>query len=440
MDGSYAQPLPAPASLAATRLAHLAPRPTSVAESGLTVDLLADLASRLLLRAGVLTASQLATRLGVSGGIVMEVSQFMRREARVEVRPGTASDLELSYVLTARGRQLAHDALMRDGYIGPAPVPLDQYVRLLRAQSVHERRVTRTLMESAFQGIVLADGLRDRLGMALNSRRAIVLHGPAGSGKTFVARLLTRLLEGEILIPYAILIDDVILRLFDPAVHEPILIADGASPLMLESGFDARFQCCERPFVHVGGELDLGMLDVTFRESTRELQAPLQLKANNGLLIIDDFGRQRATVEQICNRWIVPLEDRVDHFSCAGKHFAAPFDLILVFATNLGPEQLADAALLRRLGYKIAFGPISAQTYDELWRQQCAALQIPYRPELVRYALHELHGRHNVALLACHPRDLLNMVADYQRYEESGPAMDQEQLRWAWENYFLQPG
>jgi hypothetical protein len=422
----------------ASRLAMLAPRPGTLAATGLSPELLADLASKLLLRSGVLSLSVLSDRLAIAGSILMDVLALLRREARIEVRPGGSTEAELSYTLTERGRQLALHALHRDGYIGPAPVRLEEYARLVNAQSARDRRVNRGAMQHALSDVVLTDDLRDRLGAALNSGRALFLYGPAGTGKTFTAARLQRAIPGQILMPYA-LVDGAILRLFDQAVHAAIDLRDAASPLLLNAGFDRRYVCCQRPVIHVGGELDISMLDVEQRGATHELVAPLQLKANNGMLIIDDLGRQRSTTEQILNRWIVPMEERVDHFSIGGgAYFSVPFEVVLVFSTNLKAETLVDDALRRRLGYKIAFGPISADLYRQIWQHTCAALQLPFQPELVDFAIEELHHRRGVELLPVHPRDLLNMVVDRLRYEEHDTVVDRDMLIWAWDNNFFQ--
>jgi len=424
--------------LARSRLKTLAPRPGTVAATGLDLDLLGDLASKLLLSAGVLNMRSLAQRLAIPGVVLNEVLQMLRREARIGVKPDSI-DSDLSYELTERGRQLAMAALQRDGYVGPAPVQLADYVRIVNAQSVHQRQVNRRSMQRALGDLVLSDHLRDRLGAALNSGRAIVLHGPAGTGKTFIARRLERALSGEILIPHAILVNGSVLRLFDPAVHEPIELADAESPLLLNVGFDTRYVCCERPVMRVGGELDPTMLEVERREATHELLAPVQLKANNGLLIVDDLGRQSMGAERILNRWIVPMEERVDHFSTGGgTHFTVPFDVVLVFSTNLDPQRIADGALLRRMGYKIAFGPISPEAYSQIWQRECLGLALPYDKDLVDFAVQELHCKRGVDLLPCHPRDLLNMAVDKLRYDERDRRVDRELLTWAWDNYFLQ--
>lgn len=428
-----------PEQLVAARREALAARPATLSATGLSAELLGDLASKLLLRSGVLSLSVLADRLAIAGAILIDVLALLRREARIEVRPGGGgTESELCYTLTERGRQLAVHALHRDGYVGPAPVGLEDYARLVAAQSVHGRRINSGIMQRALQGAVVTDELRDRLGAAMHSGRAIFLYGPAGTGKTFVAGKLQRALPSEMLMPHALLVNGAIVRLFDPTLHKRVELLDAASPLLLSAGFDRRYVCCERPAIHVGGELELSMLDVERVSATRELLAPLQLKANNGMLIIDDLGRQRCTAEQILNRWIVPMEERVNHFSIGGgAYFSVPFDLVLIFSTNLNPEMLADDALQRRLGYKIAFGPVAPDLYMQVWKQTCAALQLPFEPGLVEFAIEQLHRRHGIELMPVHPRDLLNMVVNRLRYEERELTLDRELLIWAWNSNFL---
>jgi predicted ATPase with chaperone activity len=439
--GAVARRGAAPEALLIARLAALAPRPSTLAATGLSPELLADLASKLLLRSGVLSLSVLADRLAIAGSVLMEVLGLLRREARIEVRPGGATETELSYTLTDRGRELALHALQRDGYVGPAPVPLEDYARVVKAQAAHERRVTRVAMQQAFKGLVVSDELRDRLGAALRSGRALFLYGPAGTGKTLLASRLRHALPGEVLLPHAVAVNGTMLRLFDPSVHEAVDLSAAHAPLKLNEGFDRRYVCCQRPVIHVGGELEVSMLDVELREATHELVTPLQLKANNGVLVIDDLGRQRSTPDQILNRWIVPMEERVDHFSLGGgAYFSVPFDVVLVFSTNLKPETITDDALRRRLGYKIPLGPVTSAAYRQIWELKCAELKLPFDRELADYAIEELHRTRGVELLPVHPRDLLNMVVDRLRYEERELTLDRDLLIWAWDSNFLQSG
>ena len=429
-----------PASQANTiisaRLAAMAPRPAELRDLGVDRELLADLLSKHLLRAGRLRNGALAERLALPGTALQELVHHLRKEGRIEVHAGSGADGELAYMLSERGRQLAREAMHRDAYVGPAPVPLNDYVRIVHQQTLRRAPLQRDAMHTAFSDVVLDPDLIDRLGTAMGSGRAILLHGPAGSGKTFAARRLERAMNGTVLIPYALLVNDLVIRLFDPLVHECVELVDSASPLVLDAGVDPRYICCERPVVYVGGELVGSMLEVERHETTGELLAPLQLKANNGLLIIDDLGRQRIPAAQLLNRCIVPMEHHLDSFSIGGGGgFSAPFDAVLVFTTNLTLSDIADEALLRRMGYKIEFGPVSPEQYRQIWQQTCSAFDLLFDPTLVDYVLDELYPSHQ-QLMPCHPRDLLGLVVDKRRYDGSSAAPDRGLIRWAWDIYF----
>jgi hypothetical protein len=227
-----------------------------------------------------------------------------------------------------------------------------------------------------------------------------------------------------------------VVRCFDPGVHQLAEQGLAAQTLILHQGFDARYLLCERPVVIVGGELTLDLLDLAFDPGTRLYQAPLQLRANNGMLIIDDLGRQRVPAASLFNRWIIPLEEGQDHLSVkTGQHFVVPFDLVLVFSTNFDPLELADEAFLRRIGYKIRFEPCSREEYTTIFQQECAKLALRYHPRWVAFLVEERHIPRGVPLLACHPRDLLGLAMDHAQY--TGEPVDEESLSWAWETYFV---
>ena len=419
------------------RLARLAPRPTTVAQTGLSLTFLAELLGKHLLTAGVLTTSQLIERLGLTGPIVNQVMNFMRAEGRVEVRSRQGLDAELRYGLTDKGRDEANDAMSRSGYVGPVPVPLPDYVALVGKQSVHGHRVTREAVQDAFAGMVISEELLDRLGPAMNSKRAIILYGHAGTGKTFTARKLASLLRGLVLVPHAISVNETVVEVFDPLCHEQLAFSNPPDRALLEQGFDGRYVACERPIVMVGGELAAEMLELQHDRSSGTYTAPIQLKANNGFLLIDDLGRQRIQPTVLFNRWIVPMDLRQDSLMTSrGHHFTVPFDVVLVFSTNLRPEDIADQAFLRRLGYKIEFLPVEPGQYKQIWQRVCAEQSIAYDGGLVDYVIEQLHRRRHVPLLPCHPRDLLGMAIDRTTYLGRG-RLDKETLRWAWDNYFL---
>jgi hypothetical protein len=428
---------PAVISPEVERLAELSPRPTTIAQTGLSLTFLADLLGKHLASAGVLTTSELIERLALAGPIVNQILNFMRAEGRVEVRSRLGLDAELRYGLTEKGRLEANDAMHRDGYVGPAPVPLADYVALARKQSVHQTKVTRQAVHAAFTGVVITDELLDRLGPALNSQRAIFLYGHAGTGKTFTARRLASVLSGLVLVPHAIAVHETVVEVFDPLCHEQLAFSSPPSPALLDQGFDPRYAACERPIVLTGGELTADMLELQFDAATKTYSAPIQLKANNGFLLIDDLGRQRIEPTVLFNRWIVPMDSRHDSLMTSrGHHFEVPFDVILVFSTNLRPEDIADQAFLRRLGYKIELTPIHPEDYKDIWQRVCTERSVGYDGGLVDYVIEQLHRRRRVPLLPCHPRDLLGMAIDRTTYLGRN-RLDTDSLRWAWDNYFL---
>jgi hypothetical protein len=422
------------------RLTRLAPKPTTIAETGLSMAFLADLLAKHLASAGVLTASQLVDRLALSGPVLNEILNFMRSDGRVEVRSRKGLDAELRYGLTDKGHAEAADAFQRGGYVGPAPVPHDEYVQIVGKQSVHARPVTREAVRSVFRGFVIDDELLDRLGAAVNSHRAMFLYGQAGSGKTYTARRLSGALEGLVLVPHAIVVHETVIEMFDPLCHRRRIAADSPEPTMLEQGFDSRYVACERPVVFTGGELAADMLEVQCDVATHTYAAPIQLKANNGFLLIDDLGRQRIEPAVLFNRWIVPMDSRWDSLTTGkGHHFEVPFDLVLVFSTNLRPEDIADEAFLRRLGYKIEFLPIPKDQYEQIWKDVCLERSVEFDPRLPSYAIEELHGKRHIPLLPCHPRDLVWMALDRIAYLGQG-ALDESAITWAWDSYFLHKG
>jgi predicted ATPase with chaperone activity len=427
--------------LGLARLAKLAPRPLELEKTGLSMGLVSDLVSKHILDRGSLTIAELSAALGLTGSIIEQVLNFLRSEAHIEVRPGRERSRSLSYTLTDRGRAGALDAMLRSGYLGPAPVPLKNYAQVVRAQTIHTRGVTQGSMRAAFEDIVIGPQMLDRLGASLNSGRAIFLYGPAGTGKTYISQRLGRLYNELILIPHAIAIDESIVQVFDARLHKVVDIDKADDALMLDRGHDPRFVICERPIVISGGELSGEMLEIRHDPATRLYEAPLQLKANNGLFILDDMGRQKISPMALFNRWIVPLEERRDYLDLGyGKHFSVPFDLVLVFSTNIHPLELADEAFLRRIGYKIEFPYLSPEQYIRIWQNTCREYRITCDPSILKFVLTELHGGHKVPLLPCHPRDLIGMAVDHMAYTDKPRELSTDDMRWAWNNYFVSVG
>ena len=419
-------------------LRTLAPRPKTVEETGLTLHFLSELFVKHINDAGLLTLKQLMQRVALSGPVIETVISFLRKEVLIEVHSRGFEHRELFYGLTQRGRDYALEAFAKSGYVGAAPVPIDHYREVVEAQSVHRYTVTRDQFYRVFSKVSLKNEIKDQLGPALNSGRAIFIYGPAGTGKTYITQKMLNVFEDSCLVPYSLEIDGVVVSLFDPLIHHPVEELKSSPNLHLDEDYDARFVRCERPVVITGGELGMDMLEVNCNPVLKEYQAPLQLKANNGIFIIDDMGRQRATPMEIFNRWIVPLEEHKDYLTLgAGKHVQTPFDQIVVFSSNINPVDLADEAFLRRIGYKVYFGYLDARQYEHIWRQVCQERQIPFDPELLHYAIYQLHGTKGVALRPCHPRDLLSMAWDCFQYQGGEGEMTTDHMDWAWESYFV---
>jgi len=416
----------------------LAPRPRTLQDTGLDLHFVTELVAKHLYKGGVLTLSQLAERLALAGSILETVLNFLRKEARIEVLGGAGSDVNLRYALTDRGRSWALEALLKSGYVGPAPVPLASYTEVVRAQSVHRQVVTKTAIRETFAGVVIRESLLDQLGPALHSGRAIFIYGAPGTGKTYVSQRLAKLLGEAVLIPHAIAIEETVVQVFDPVLHQPLPGSSPASSLMLENGHDPRFVLCRRPAVITGGELTMDMLELQYDEAHKLYRAPLQLKATNGLYLLDDLGRQRITPVELLNRWIVPMETGLDYLSLgSGQRFPVLFDVVLVFSTNLNPLDLADEAFLRRLGYKIRFDYLDTREYEAIWRQVCEQQGIVYKADMLAYVLEHFYSRDRAPLLPCHPRDLLGLVADHCRYHGKPVEVTPESIAAAWESYFI---
>ncbi|MDC0663751.1 AAA family ATPase [Marinobacter sp. SS21] len=414
-------------------------RPRTLEECGLTETYAADLVSKHLFERGVLDLEQITRYTALPGSQVERVFYFLREEGRAEIR-GTAANGLLRFALTDRGRAAAQEALSRDGYIGPAPVPLEQYTGMVARQTLQSRGLSGAEVHAAFQDIVVRPDVLDRLGPAMHSGRALFIYGDSGTGKTYIARKLSRLMLGEVLIPYAVLVADKAVRLYDPEVHEKLDPHPGEQAVFLDRGHDPRYALCKRPVVMVGGELTMDMLEVQFDAATRIHHAPAQMRANNGMLVIDDLGRQRMRPDELFNRWIVPMEEGQDFLSLStGQHFQVPFKVALLFSSNLHPLELADEAFLRRIGYKIRFEPLTPEEYRAIWHQECQRQGITADPAHVAFMLEQMHGPSGVPLLPCHPRDLIGLATDYLRYRGEAELTRKALIR-AWQNYFVESG
>lgn len=418
--------------------------PTTVEETELPFFFLVELVAKHLFRGGPQRASELADRLHLLPGVMESLLGFMRDERLIEVQARTQSTTsgamtkDFTYVLTDQGRARAGDAMARCQYAGPAPVSLTHYIRQVAQQSFRDERVTQETVRRSFSSEVIRPDLLEQFGAAMNSGRAMFVYGPPGAGKTYIAERLIGLMAGAIFIPHAIYVEGEIIQIYDPLVHQPIEHA-GESKSRIERHIaqDARWVRCARPVVLNGGELSLSMLDLQFDSESRYYTAPPQVKANNGLLIIDDLGRQLSEPRVIMNRWIVPMDRQVDYLSLhTGVKFQVPFDTSLVFSTNLPPSSLADEAFLRRLGYKIYVGHLDEASYGEIFKRVCQQMEVPFSKAGLTYVL-KRHEREHKPLLACIPRDLVGQVRDHASYLGQAPELEEGLLDWAWNNYFV---
>jgi predicted ATPase with chaperone activity len=411
------------------------PAPSRLRDAGVPESVLEDLLVKVLYLRGRLRMSELADHLCLPPPLLETLLTRLRAERLCEMTRRGVNDATAVYALVDAGRTRALELMQRSRWAGAAPVSLDDYVARVRAQSIRDMRVTRDTVERAFRGEIVHPQLLERFGAAMNSGRSIFVYGPPGSGKTYIAERLAGLLGGEVAVPHAVLVDGEIVAVFDRLVHDEIDAEPGGG---LDQGepLDRRWVRCRRPVVRTGAELTLAMVDLQFDAKTRYYQAPPQVKANNGLFVVDDLGRQLVPAQDLMNRWIVPLDRGIDHLALhTGTQFLLPFDVLVVFSSNLMPSDLADPAFLRRLGYKIEVGPIDATDYRRIFELACAQAAIDFDEAAFATVLRR-HAAEGRPLLACVPRDLIEQVRDRARFRAQRATLDDEALDWAWTNYF----
>lgn len=419
------------------------PAPANVAETGLSPETIIELILKTLHVQGARTGMQITEVLRLPFDVVDE--QLLRLQERrfVEVlRTSGPSRAGYVFDLAGEGRDRAQAALDSGQYVGAAPVPLRAYREWIGLQSVGDVHIGRERIREGFSHLVVQETMLEELGPAINSASSLFLHGDPGNGKTVIAEAIAGMLGGDIYIPYAVEIDGQIMSLFDPVHHEPIVQEDeavGEYGWLHESvAHDRRFVRIRRPVVFVGGELMLHQLDLQFDPHTKMYQAPFQLKAAGGVLIIDDFGRQLVAPRELLNRWIVPLEKRIDFLTLhTGVKFPVPFDCLIIFATNLDPHDLVDEAFLRRIRYKINVTDPDRSRYDAIFRMECERRGIAYDARAVDYVFQRHYGERSIPPRACHPRDLLDHVEHAARYEGQDPELTPQILEFACRTYFM---
>lgn len=419
-------------------VAAVLPRqPRTVRDTGLDPRLVTALVLKVLHAGGKTPLSLLTGRLRLSVSVVREVLQGLVAGQLAEIAWSGETDIDVHYQLTGAGQRAAGEHLAESRYAGPAPVTLAAWRSVVAHQSQRRPdapRVARSELEAVLDGDGLEAPLRELIGAALYSGRPLLLYGPSGSGKTTLARKFARLRQDPIAVPYAVLVNHEIVQLHDPALHPAPLQVRG---LEERRSVDARWLLSQRPLVHVGAELARDMLDLRVDAASGVLRAPPHILANNGVLVLDDLGRQRVPAGELLHRWLGALEAGQDHVKVPhGPSHALPFDVDLVLATSLAPESVLDDACLRRIGYRIPVGPLSEASYRALLRRQARLRRIEFDEPALDYLVGELHRRTRRPLLAAYPHELLGRIADFAGFAGRAPRCDVDGLVQAWSSLF----
>jgi len=406
--------------------------PKSIENTGLDLTFIVDLIMKQILFMGEFNLRDLSEHIKLPISILDAPIDILRRERFIEVKGAAGFAKEtFKFTVTGQGKARALELLDICRYTGPAPVPLREYATMMEFQTVRNIIVTEDDINNGFTNLTAAEGLLKRLGPAISSGKAIFLYGPAGNGKTTIAETIGKILPGAVYIPYSFIVEGQIINVFDPVNHIP------AEPTGVND-VDRRWILVRRPVVMTGGELTLRMLDLDFNPISKFYEAPLHVKANNGLFIVDDFGRQQVSPHSLLNRWIVPLERKTDFLSLhTGMKFEIPFDQLVIFATNIQPRDLVDEAFLRRIRYKIKIDHPSEKEYEAIFKKVCESRGIQFRTDVLDYLVKTYYKKLGVKPNACHPRDIVDHIIDDAHFYNYPPQLTREGIDIAWKNYFV---
>lgn len=409
--------------------------PRSIEATGLPLAFVESLCLKHLYLASELLGGEISRRLCLPPVVVEEVMERLKKGRLVDIKGTRGVGIgrtQTVFSLTEEGGVQGEKALERDRYVGPAPVPLSTYAEAVARQTVRGNRFDRDSLTSAVADLVLESTVFDTIGPALNSGRSLFVYGPAGNGKTSLCRRLTSCFDGEIFVPHAVLVDHMVIKIFDAAIHLEVKLED-EEPL-----WDDRWVRCQRPMVLVGGDLTLEDLDLRFCSDVKYYEAPFQIKANGGVLLIDDFGRQRVSPKALLNRWIVPLESEFDFLAAhTGKKLCVPFDVFVIFSTNLDPGSIVDDAFLRRVRYKVEVKRPDAARYMQIFMNESERRGIRFDPKMLDYLVTHHYQGSKRGFNACEPRDLLEQVVDVCTFNGIEPMLSKEIIDKVIENYFV---
>lgn len=408
--------------------------PKTLAETGLVQVVVEELILKIMLAKGAMTGRELSTDLSLHFSLVESILADLK--SRLLVMHKNSSNMgDFLYILSEVGQEKAIMAREISAYAGAAPVPFQDYLASVKAQSIRNEKPDYAVLAEAFKDLIFDETLFDTIGPAINSGRGLFLYGEPGNGKTTIAEKLALCFNHDIFIPKALFVEGQILQLFDPQNHDPV---PGDNALIAK--YDQRWIEIKRPAVMVGGELMMDALEIKYNPILRVSEAPLQMKANGGVFLIDDFGRQRVSHIDLLNRWIVPLEKRVDFLVLPnGQKIEVPFDELIIFSTNLDPKSLVDDAFLRRIPYKIHVKDPDETQFKQIFQMLCKKYQIAYDEAQVDRLIQK-HYRGKRPFRGCQPRDLLEQVLNAASYQKSAPVLTEAMLDMACRNYFAAMG
>ena len=429
----------------ATNNAYLPRLPMRWEDLGLDLPYLFELALRTIYARGHITGGELANEMAVPFMVVGPVFQAMRKQSLIDIvaQRGSSGDASFVYAIKPpKGEDALRDALDKTTYVGPAPVPFADYVESVMAQTIKRLVVTRRSIRKAFEDLIITDEAFNEIGPAINSAQSIFFFGYPGNGKTSVAERITRLMGDSIYVPHAVEANGQIIKVYDPIQHTAVHDADDqpATDTVLKRGaqFDQRFIKIKRPTIVVGGELTLPMLDLKYNTIGKFYEAPLQMKANGGIFMIDDFGRQQVRPMDLLNRWIVPLEKKYDYLNTVnGTKIEVPFDQLLIFSTNLDPNQLADEAFLRRIKFKIEIRDPDEGQYRRIWELVCRSKRVEFDERGVDYLVRKWYRQHNRPFRMCQPRDILDQMMSIAKYNMERVNFSPDLIDAACATYFI---
>ncbi|HEX5432206.1 MAG TPA: hypothetical protein VFW83_09580, partial [Bryobacteraceae bacterium] len=414
----------------------------TIEETGIPSAIIEQLILKYLYFRGEMLGREIASQLGLQFSLIDALLEIFKHQhyigAKKSLGMGNSSSL---FQLTESGRNLTREYLENNLYTGPAPVPLYQYSEVVRRQRLPENWLSLELLEKAFRHLVVEPDILAQIGPAANSNKSFLIYGQPGNGKTALAESLFRVETAPIYMPYAIECQGNIVQLYDPIYHQKIedREMEFSAAISMELPYDGRWFKCRRPFIITGGELGMDMLDLSYNRVSKTYDAPFQLKANNGIYLIDDFGRQKAAPAEILNRWIVPMERRVDYLSFqAGGKMTVPFEAFLVFSTNLRPDQLGDEAFLRHIQYKMFLRSPRPTEFIQIFEQFAASRQLGCPPDLAKAFVEKHYVKGGMRLRRCHPRDVISHAIDIVNFENLPMALDEELLDRAFASCFVE--